>query len=85
MYFFLGSRESKRPHKFFSYVSLMRKIIDLEPSTCEEVAKKKVWNDVMMMCGKWFWREVCGDFQVDLQDHVCCIWKHREVQSEICG
>jgi hypothetical protein len=32
----------------------MRKIIDSEPSTYEEAAKKKAWKDVMMMCGKWF-------------------------------
>jgi hypothetical protein len=47
-------RESKRPHKFSSYVALMRKIIDSEPSTYEEVAKQQVWKDAMMMCGKWF-------------------------------
>jgi len=64
--FFLSSRESKRPHKFSSYVALMRKIIVSEPSTYEEVAKQQVWKDAMMMCGKWFRREVNGDFQVDL-------------------
>lgn len=26
----------------------MKKIIDLEPSTYEEVAKQRVWKDVMM-------------------------------------
>jgi hypothetical protein len=34
-------RESKRPHKFSSYVVLMRKIIDSEPSTFEEVVSNK--------------------------------------------
>jgi hypothetical protein len=46
--FFLISRESKRPHKFSSFVALMRKIIDSKPSTFEEVAKKKVWKDAIM-------------------------------------
>jgi hypothetical protein len=41
-------RESKRPHKFSSYVALMSKIIDSEPSTYEEAAKQQVWKDVMM-------------------------------------
>jgi hypothetical protein len=31
-----------------SYVALMRKIIDLEPSTYEEATKKHVWKDAMM-------------------------------------
>jgi hypothetical protein len=34
-------RESKRPHKFSSYVALMRSIIDLEPSTFEEAVEKQ--------------------------------------------
>jgi hypothetical protein len=41
-------KESKRPHKFSSYVVLMSKIIDLEPSTYEEAAKQQVWKDAMM-------------------------------------
>jgi hypothetical protein len=41
-------RESKRPHKFSSYVALMSKIIDSKPSTFEEVAKQQVWKDAMM-------------------------------------
>jgi hypothetical protein len=41
-------RESKRPHKFSSYVALMSKIIDSKPSTFEEAAKKQVWKDAMM-------------------------------------
>jgi hypothetical protein len=40
--------ESKRPHKFSSYVALMSKIIELEPSNYEEVAKQQVWKDSMM-------------------------------------
>jgi hypothetical protein len=46
--FCLGSRERKRPHKFSSYVVLMRRIIDSKPSTFEEATKKKVWKDAMM-------------------------------------
>jgi hypothetical protein len=41
-------RESKRPHKFSTYVALMSKIIDSEPSTFEEAAKQQMWKDVMM-------------------------------------
>jgi hypothetical protein len=41
-------RESKRPHKFSSYVALMSNIIDSEPSTFEEVVDKSEWMDVMM-------------------------------------
>jgi hypothetical protein len=37
-------RENKIPQKFSSYVVLMSKIIDSEPSTFEEVAKQKVWK-----------------------------------------
>jgi hypothetical protein len=80
MNFFLNSRENKRPHKFSSYVVLMRKIIDSKPSTYEEEKKKQVWKDSIMMCEKWFQREVSGDFQVDIQDQACCIWKHRDVK-----
>jgi hypothetical protein len=64
----------------------MRKIIDSEPSTYEEVAKQQVWKDPYDDVWKVVLRrEVSGDFQVDLQDQACCRWKHREVQSEICG
>jgi hypothetical protein len=41
-------RESKRPHKFSNYVALMTSIIDLEPSTFEEDAKKQEWKNGMM-------------------------------------
>jgi len=41
-------RESKRPHKFSSYVALMSNIIDSKPSTFEEVVDKSEWMDVMM-------------------------------------
>jgi hypothetical protein len=41
-------RESKRPHKFSSYVALMSNIIDSEPSTFEEAAEKQEWKDAMM-------------------------------------
>jgi hypothetical protein len=33
---------------FSSYVALIRSIIDLEPSTIEEVAEKQEWRDFMM-------------------------------------
>jgi hypothetical protein len=41
-------RESKRPHKFSSYVALMSNIIDSKPSTFDEAAEKPEWKDVMM-------------------------------------
>ena len=41
-------RESKKPHKFSSYVALMSNIIDSEPSTFEEVAEKQEWKDAMI-------------------------------------
>jgi hypothetical protein len=34
-------RESKRPHKFSSYVALMSKIIDSEPSTLRKLLRSK--------------------------------------------
>jgi hypothetical protein len=41
-------RERKSPHKFSSYVALMRNIIDSEPSTFEEVVENPEWKDAMM-------------------------------------
>jgi hypothetical protein len=40
--------ESRKPRKFSSYVALMSKTIESEPSTYEEVAKQQVWKDAMM-------------------------------------
>ena len=42
------SRESKKPRTYSSYVALMRDIVDVEPSSYEEVAKKKKWKDAMI-------------------------------------
>jgi hypothetical protein len=41
-------RESKRPHKFSSYVALMSNIIDSKPSTFEVAAEKQEWKDTIM-------------------------------------
>jgi hypothetical protein len=41
-------RERKIPHKFSSYVRLMRNIINSEPSTFEESTEKLEWKDAMM-------------------------------------
>ena len=41
-------RERKRTRSYSSYVALLCDIIDREPSTNEEAAKKKEWNDVMI-------------------------------------
>jgi hypothetical protein len=90
-------RETKRPHKFSNYVALMSKIIDSKPSTYEEFAKKKVLKDAMMeeyqsIMNNDVWEVVLRpegksvvNSTVDIQDQACCRWKHREVQSEICG
>lgn len=40
-------RESKRPHKFSSYVALMSQIIESEPSSVEEATSQQVWKDAM--------------------------------------
>jgi hypothetical protein len=40
-------QESKRPHRFSSYVSAMSHIIDTEPSFHGEVAGQQVWNHAM--------------------------------------
>ena len=41
-------RESKRPHRFSSYMALMSHIIDAEPSSYEEAATQQVWKDAMV-------------------------------------
>jgi hypothetical protein len=41
-------KESKRPHKFSNYATLMSRIIDSELSTFEETVEKQEWKDVMM-------------------------------------
>jgi hypothetical protein len=43
-------RERKKPCNFSSYVALMSKIIDLEPSSSKKFAKKQVWKDVTDGC-----------------------------------
>ena len=40
-------RESKRPRIYSSYMALLSDIIDAEPSSFEEVVRKKVWKDAM--------------------------------------
>ena len=41
-------RERKREKPYNSYVALLRDIIEKEPSTYEEAAKKKEWKDAMI-------------------------------------
>jgi hypothetical protein len=41
-------RESKRPRLYSNYVALVSNIIDAEPSSYEEAAEKKVWQDAMI-------------------------------------
>lgn len=40
-------RESKRLHRYGSYVTFMSKIIDFEPTTFENANKLQVWKEVM--------------------------------------
>ncbi|XP_057852554.1 uncharacterized protein LOC131062829 [Cryptomeria japonica] len=40
-------RESKRPHRFSSYVDLKSEIIKSEPSNVKEAFKNQVWKDAM--------------------------------------
>ena len=67
-------------------MALLRDIIENEPSTYEEAAEKKEWKDFMIEEYHWIMendvsqdsfdtgKEVCRDFEVDLQDQECCIW-----------
>jgi hypothetical protein len=41
-------RERKRPHRSRGYVSLMRNISEVEPSSFEEEDKLQVWKDAML-------------------------------------
>jgi len=41
-------RESKRPHGFGGYVSLVSNISDIEPSSFEEADRLHVWKDAML-------------------------------------
>lgn len=40
-------RESKRPHRFSSYVALMSEIIKSKPSSVKEAIENQVWKDAM--------------------------------------
>ena len=41
-------RESKRPHRYSSYVVQMTQISTAKPSSFEEAVKQQVWKDAMM-------------------------------------
>jgi hypothetical protein len=41
------SRKTKRPKRFSSYAAYMTKLLDEEPTTFEEVAKKGQWKEAM--------------------------------------
>jgi hypothetical protein len=41
-------KQSKKPKRFSSYATLMTSIVNAEPSTFEEVVKKKEWKEAMM-------------------------------------
>jgi hypothetical protein len=40
-------RKSKKPDKYSGLIAQLNIVIDLEPSTFDEVAKHKVWKDVV--------------------------------------
>ena len=42
------SMRQSRPPKRFGYMALMTKLIDVEPSTYEQVAQHGVWQEAMM-------------------------------------
>jgi hypothetical protein len=78
--------ESRPPRKFPNYMMLMSSIIDVEPSSFEEETNQQVWWDAMVeeyasILRNDVWdimsrpqREVNCEFQVALQDQVCCRW-----------
>jgi hypothetical protein len=41
-------RESKKPDKYSGLITQLNLVIDSEPSTFDEAAKHKVWNDAMI-------------------------------------
>jgi hypothetical protein len=41
------SRKTKRPKRFSSYAAYMTKLLDEEPTTFEEEAKKEQWKESM--------------------------------------
>ena len=67
-------------------MALLCDSIDKEPSTYEEAAKSKEWKYAMIeeyqsIMKNYVWeivmiarKEVCCDFEVDLQDQACCRW-----------
>jgi hypothetical protein len=79
--------ERKPPRKFLNYMALMSSIIDVEPSSFEEVADQQVWQKAMVeytsITRNDIWdivprrkgkSVVTREFQVALQDQACCRW-----------
>jgi hypothetical protein len=78
----------KSTKRFGSYLAMVTSIRDSEPTTFVQEANQQVWREAMqeeydsIMCND-VWEvvprprgEVNGDFQVVVQDQVCCIWHH---------
>ena len=89
------SKKCKRPQTHSISVTQLGDIIDVDPSSYEEVAKEK-WKKIdekvpvdhgewCLGCGSKTWREVCSVFHVDLQDQAWSRWKHQEVQIKVHG
>ena len=69
-------------------MTLLSDIIDAEPSSYEEVSKKKGKESTSsrrMMSRMRYrdLREVRSIFHMDLQDIGCSIWHHRGIQGKI--
>ena len=69
------SKERKRPQRHSSYVTLLSNIIDAEPSSYEEVAKKKGKESTSS-------RRMMSRMQY-LQVPTCSKWQHRGIQGKI--
>ena len=65
-------RESKRPQSFSSYVALMSRIINSEPTTYEKASRHQVWKDAMMK-----------EYQSIMKNHVWEIVPRPEEKSVV--
>jgi hypothetical protein len=61
-------RESKRPHRFSSYVSAMSHIIDTEPSCHGEATGQQVWQDAMTKKYQSIMKNVVWDIVLRLKE-----------------
>jgi hypothetical protein len=90
-------RESRPPHKYSSYMTLMCDIIDFEPSSFEEASERQVWRDAMVEEYSSIMKNDVWDIvsRPEGKSVVSSKWiykiKHAvdgqcgEIQSEVCG